>query len=391
MAGLLAESYPAMGVHVINEKDASNAPTTVVVWGTYDTGKPRTRILINGLEQAGVKVIEIHKDIWGSVEDKSQLRKIDRLKFLARLSLAYPGLIFRYLRAPRHDAVLVPYMGQVDVLMLWPFAKMRKAPVVWDMFISLYDTLANDRSMVRQNGVAAKVIYAVEWLGCRAAKVVLMDTGSHADIVSRVFSAGAGKVHHVPVGVEPQSFPRQEPANSERPKILFYGQMIPLHGISTILSAIADPRADAYDWHIIGSGQDSDKVDAFLADGTRPNVQCEQWVSYDKLIERIQTSSVCLGIFGTSEKAASVIPNKVYQAISSGRSIITRRSAAIDELLGNETVGVQLVRENDPDAILEALETLKTKGFPQPAAALMDRIHPASIGRQLLAVIQAQK
>lgn len=104
---------------------ASDKPLRVVLWGTYDLGKPRTRILRGGLVQIGVELTEIHADVWSSDEDKSQLSLAWMILRLFQLLFAYPALIYRYLRAPAHDLVIVPYLGQFDVIVLWPFAKLR--------------------------------------------------------------------------------------------------------------------------------------------------------------------------------------------------------------------------------------------------------------------------
>lgn len=93
----------------------------IVFWGTYDTGKLRARILLRGLRENGLSVTEVHRDVWGGIEDKSQVHSlVQKLGLLVRWLLAYLALIWRYLRQPRHDVVLVGYLGQLDVLILWP-------------------------------------------------------------------------------------------------------------------------------------------------------------------------------------------------------------------------------------------------------------------------------
>ncbi len=93
----------------------------IVFWGTYDIGKPRNRILLQGLRDNGCEVIECHAHVWQGIEDKSQVQSRRRqllqgLRWLA----AYPRLLWRYLRLPRHDLVLVGYLGQLDVLLIRP-------------------------------------------------------------------------------------------------------------------------------------------------------------------------------------------------------------------------------------------------------------------------------
>lgn len=357
----------------------------VVLWGTYDLGKPRTRILIAGLQAAGVEIEQIHSDVWKGVEDKSQITALSRLAFLLRWVASYPGLIYRYIRAARHDVVLVPYLGQIDVLILWPFAELRRRPVAWDMFISLFDTVVRDRKLLRANGLPGRMLWAVEWLACRAANLILMDTAPHARYVARQFSLPDGRVDWVPVGVEPDHFPRLLPRRKGGApvRILFYGQMIPLHGVATILQAAGSQRGQAYHWHLIGKGQDEQLVRKYLQQSKSDHVIWEDWVPYDTLQQRIAECDLCLGIFGTSEKAASVVPNKVYQAIAAGRSIVTRKSDAIEELVHDASTGIWQVEPDDPDGLLDAIESLAAEGFPQPDSRLLDQIRPPHIGNRL--------
>ncbi len=52
-----------------------------------------------------------------------------KLRLLPHWLVSFPGLIWRYLRAPAHDAVIVGYMGHLDVLVLWPLARSRRDPM----------------------------------------------------------------------------------------------------------------------------------------------------------------------------------------------------------------------------------------------------------------------
>ena len=368
---------------MINGKTSD--PIRVVFWGSYDLSKPRTRILREGLQEAGVDVIEIHSDAWSQFADKSQMSKSTLILTLMRVFLSYPGLILRYLKAPAHDVVLVPYLGQFDVLVLWPFARLKGKPIVWDMFLSLYDTVVNDRKTTGKRSLSAASLKALEWLACRAATRVVLDTKAHADHIARLFSLKEGRTEAVPVGAETDVFPRQSrTAPQDGPtKILFYGQLIPLHGIETILDAALSPRGRAHDWHIIGKGQESARVAERLAQTDAPHITHDAWLAYDRLIDAIADSDVCLGIFGSSEKAACVVPNKVYQCLAAGRTVITRASPAMNETFPTADPGLKLVPHSDANALLDAIDAARTEYFPVMPETALTLAHPREIGQRL--------
>ncbi|HEX3528546.1 MAG TPA: methyltransferase domain-containing protein [Thermoanaerobaculia bacterium] len=370
----------------------------VAFWGTFDRGKPRNRILLRGLEENGAEVLLCHTDVWQGVEDKSRLRGLRRLGFLLRWLAAYPGLVVRYLRLPRHDVTLVGYLGQLDVLVLWPFARLRGIPVVWDAFLSLYDTVVYDRALVRPGHSLARLLYLWEWLAARAASRVLLDTHAHAESFARTFHLPQERVSSVLVGAEPEMFPAAGSPVGEGPvRVLFYGQLIPLHGIETILRAAQKDTkddTDDFEWVIIGQGQEEGTVRRMLEAAPAERLRWIPWVPYAELAEHIRAADVCLGIFGSSAKAGNVIPNKVFQIVSCGKPVITRDSPAIRELLADSDPGVYLVPPADPDALLAALRRFHSERasliLPLHTAA-RQRITPQAVGRELREILAAPR
>ncbi len=378
----------------------------VAFWGTFDLGKPRNRILLRGLRENGAEVLVCHRQVWAGVEDKSRLTAGQRLRFLLRWLFAYPGLIFRYLRLPRHDVVLVGYLGQLDVLVLWPFARLRRVPLVWDAFLSLHDTVVSDRALVSPRHPLAFLLYAWEWLAARATDRVLLDTRAHAEAFSRAFRLSAERVGSVFVGVEPEAFPPALPSPPRSPsptrthalpgegeevtRILFYGQLIPLHGVETILRAARLARGEPFEWVLIGQGQEEDRVRRMLDEEPLPRLRWIPWVPYSELARWIGEADVCLGIFGAGGKAARVIPNKVFQVLAVGKPLITRDSPAIRELLA-EGAGVYLIPPADPEALLDALRRFRAERAELAGQVLhaeaRERIEPRAIGRDLMAIL----
>jgi glycosyltransferase involved in cell wall biosynthesis len=377
-----------------------------VFWGTYDLGKPRNRILRRALAAAGVRVIEIHRDVWRGAPDKSRLGGGRLLAAAARWLAAYPGLAIRYLRCPRHHVVLVGYLGVLDALAVRPLAALRRVPVVWDAFLSLYDTVVEDRALAPRRSLRARLLFRLERRAGRAADRVLLDTRAHAEHVAATFGLPPGRTAALPLGAELERFPPRRPERSERPadgaagpagaagavKVLFYGQLIPLHGVETILAAARATAGEGFEWTLVGRGQEEGRVRDFLARHRLEKVRWIPWVPYGELAAAIHAADVCLGIFGATGKAGRVIPNKVYQVLAAGVPLVTRDSAALRELLAPEEPGLYLVPPGDPAALAGALRRFAADR-PRLAgrtlfAEVRRRIEPAALGARLAALLR---
>ena len=368
----------------------------VLRWGTYDTGKPRTRILSAGMRAAGVELNEIHALVWEGIDDKSQVRRFGvRVRLSATWLRAYPGLIWRLLRARRPDVILVGYPGILDIFIAAFIGRLRCVPVVWDMFLSLYDTIVEDRQLLKPGSLRARLLRWLEHRAVRCANLVFLDTQTHARRIESLFALPAGHCGAVWVGVETEHFAPTGglPAGvgGRALRVLFYGQFIPLHGIGTIVESMRLLRDAPVEWMLIGRGQDASRIRAMIDADAVPRVRWTDWVKYDELHGWISDADLCLGIFGGSEKAASVIPNKVFQILAAGKPLVTRDSPAIRELLEPRAFCTYLVPAENAEALAAAVRThLKSRSARRSQPCHSDvaaRIDAAAIGRQFLTVV----
>lgn len=373
----------------------------VLCWGTYDTSKPRTRILIAGLRLAGATVHECHADLWSGVVDKSQIRGFGpRLLLATRWLLGYPRLAWRLIREPRPDVVMIGFPGILDILVAAPILRLRKIPIAWDVFMSLYDTVVADRNLLRSGGLAARLLFALEGFALRRADLLFLDTQAHARRVETLFGLPSGSVGHVWVGVErdyfkamPRSPARDGASTMQAPlRVLFYGQFIPLHGIDTIIEAARLMGDAPIEWRLIGKGQESAHIESMVQQQPLPKLTWKPWINYAELRTEIANADVCLGIFGRSGKAASVIPNKVFQIVSMGRPLITMDSPAIRELLPTESSCVSFVPPGDARSLAAAVQRFAER--PRIAdgchAELWERIGAKAIGQQCLGLFRTR-
>ena len=289
----------------------------LLYFGTYERDYPRNAQVIAALRGAGVEVNERHVSVWEGSTHKWRAGA----GAAARLVLAEA----RLLRRPRDefDAVIVGYPGHLDLPAARRIADGR--PVVFNPLVSLYDTFVEDRRRFGPSSPAGRALKAIDRRALRAAALVVADTQANASFLARLGGLARDEIEVCFVGAEERLFsPNWEP---EQPfEALFVGKLIPLHGVTTVLGAAR--AAPEVRFRLIGSGQ----LEPLLQQRP-PNVAHVPWVEYERLPQELHRAGCALGVFGTSEKAGRVIPNKVFQALACGVPVITADTPAARELL----------------------------------------------------------
>jgi glycosyltransferase involved in cell wall biosynthesis len=218
--------------------------------------------------------------------------------------------------------------------------------------ISFSDTLAGDRGRVGR--FTGACLAGVDRVALRAADAVIADTVANAEWLAARFNVPFGDIVVVPVGAEPDRFPPSAPP-PDPVHALFYGKLAPLHGVETILAASRISGTPPI--RVIGEGQLDAWLVAELARDPRPQVEHTPWVPYAELGAEVAAAGICLGVFGTSDKADRVVPNKVYQAMAAGRPVVTANTAGIRSAITDGVEGL-LVPAGDAPALAGALTQL---------------------------------
>jgi glycosyltransferase involved in cell wall biosynthesis len=294
--------------------------------------------VISCLRGAGVDVVEVHASVWEDTR-RAWSAGVGRA---ARLALAEVRLLAK--RVPDADALIVGYPGHFDVPAASRAARGR--PIVFNPLVSLADTLVSDRARFRPRSPVGRLLELVDRRAFGAADLIVADTDAHAQFFSQLTET---PVETCFVGAEDRLFtagwkPR-EPFT-----VLFVGKLIALQGIDVVLEAAR--LAPELSFRVVGSGQ----LDALLHERP-PNVDHVPWVDYALLPRELHRAGCALGIFGTTPKAARVIPNKAFQALACATPLVTADTPAARELLRDEESAL-LVPPGNPEALAAALRRL---------------------------------
>jgi glycosyltransferase involved in cell wall biosynthesis len=326
----------------------------VIAAGTFDPNLARNRTLLTLLERAGYEVVTCQVDLWGA--DRYEIPNQPKVGVVLRAISAYPRLAWRFLRAPRADVVLVMYPGWFDMMVLAVLARLRRMPVVFDIFISLYDTVVSDRKLASPRSVLGRTCKLVDRLSIRSATRVIADTPSHAEFFASLAGVPRERVGVVWVGAQDKVFTPRAGTVPESDLVLFYGTYIALHGIPTIVAAAKLLEDDGIRFRIIGTGQEQASVDRLMQELQPSNIELVQRKPLVALPDEIAAATLCLGIFGTSDKAGRVVPNKVYECVAVGRPVLTAGTDAARSAFSDDEVA--FVPAGDPEALAKEITRL---------------------------------
>ncbi|MFL6098422.1 MAG: glycosyltransferase [Actinomycetales bacterium] len=371
-------------------------------FGTYDTrAHPRVAVLLEGLAALGEDVEEVVEPLGLSTAQRVDLlRRPWRVPALAaRLAVRWARLVRRGLPALDRscDAVVVGYLGHFDVLLARLLVtgvglarRQRRPRIVLDHLVSASGT-AQDRRLAAGGGAKDRLLRALDAAALRAADVVLVDTPER---LPQLTDTGRERALVVPVGATESWFragaARPVEADVDRPvRVVFVGLFTPLHGAITIARAVGElgPLLDdrRLEVTLVGSGQDHAEARRVL--GARAGVTWQDWVPAEQLPGVVAAHDVGLGIFGTTAKALTVVPTKVFQAAAAGCAVVTSDTAPQRDSLRDAAV---FVPPGDASALASALMALAydhgwVRRLQLAARAVAhDRYRPAAVAAPLV-------
>lgn len=335
-------------------------PLTVLGVYIKSDAYPNVKYKVDGLLQDAVATREINfAPGVGQRFGGNALRGVlSALRFGAAHLRALMALL--RLPAPRHLYVPYPAVFLVYLISFLP-RRWRPARLHADAFISLYDTVVHDRQLLRAGHPLARLLLAVERRAYRHADVVLVDTPANAAYLGTLFGLDRQRFVAMPLCIDESTY-RQQPYQPCAPHctVLFIGTFVPLQGVDVIARAIVLLRAQPHiRFRIIGDGQSAGEVQSILAQAGCTNVDWERgWQSAQALAEEIGKADICLGIFGSSAKAARVWPLKNYAYMAVGRALISADTPAARTLAGAADAPWAVVEAARPDRLAQMIVEL---------------------------------
>lgn len=257
--------------------------------------------------------------------DKALIITSDKKKYSGRIFDVYKKILLTDFK--EYDIVFVGFMSQM--ILPWFNWKFHRAQIIEDFFISIYDTLTDDRKKFSPCSLPGKLIHWIDQRALKAADIIISDTNVHGRYFKDEFGITGKEFLTLYLEADHSIY---HPRQAEKPDqwkdkflVLYFGSILPVQGVDIVLDAIRR-LSDQPEIHFLMIGPIEDKYDK----PETGNVTYIDWLSQEDLAQYIAFSDLCLaGHFSnTVGKANRTIPGKVYIYEAMGKPMILGDSLA---------------------------------------------------------------
>jgi len=156
----------------------------ICYFGIYNPNYSRNRVLIKGLGENNVEIVECNDRTFGFRKYLNLARKHHRLN-------------------KDYDILLVAFPGWP---VMWLAKILSRKLIVYDAFLSVHESQVKDRKNYSSNSLKAKYYWLLDWLSCKLADKILLDTNEHIKYFVKEFGIKKDKFIKVLIGADDSVF-----------------------------------------------------------------------------------------------------------------------------------------------------------------------------------------
>jgi glycosyltransferase involved in cell wall biosynthesis len=229
-------------------------------------------------------------------------------------------------------------------------------PLIFDEFINLVEWVVYEHHKFGEKSLPAKILRLFYRFWLKMANLITTDTKSHAKYSAELMNLPIKKYCPLIVSADEQTFKKQAGKNKAKNanfNVLYYGSMLPLHGVNYVIEAMKLLKDQPIELTLIG-GKESlgDEVNQAKLEGTK--ISYKTWVPFEKLPGYIESADVCLGgPFGGTIQSQFVITGKTFQFLQMSRPTIVGHNQ--ESGLFKDKVDAIIVKRADVESLAGAI------------------------------------
>lgn len=346
----------------------------ICYFGDYDPNYSRTRIILAGLRETGINVIEVNDRRKGFAKYRSLWRKLRTLN-------------------GEYDVTII---GFGDARLMPVFARLIGGKnIVWEALFSQYDNWVFDRKLAKPHSFKAYLYWFLDWLGCRVSDCILLDTKLHQQYFVDTFGVPVQKLAHVYVGADTAIFhPQAWHAPTSTFEVEFHGKYFPMQGTDVIVRAAKLLENENVHFTLIGSGQELASTKALAVSLNTSNITFEPFLPQERIVEFVRNADICIGLIGGVPRVVRAIPTKLWEAAAMARVSVNASPGSLEEVFtpGVDVIGIP---PGNHEQLATKIRELKMSGRAEEMgksayARFLSMGTPEKIGESLVQLLRDQ-
>jgi len=341
----------------------------ICYFGIYNPDYSRNEIILAGLKNIGVEVIECRED-W-----RAPRRYLKLWRKLRALNNEY-------------DCVYAAYPSPTATIVAWLASR---KPVICDAFYSMFDCVVYDRQEIPWWHPRAIKLLIIDWLSITFSAAAITDTEAHKQYWASWWGLNGNKIHPVYLGTNDKVIYPMQKAEKDYVLVHWHGSYIPAQGVEKIIEAAKICAGDSrIRFRLIGDGSGLKEAKKLLAAYKLPNLELvDHRVPLSQLNEYMGESDIALGLFGDVDRAMRAIPNKVYEGLAAKKAVISMDAPAVREIFSDEEI---LFVKNNPESIANGIKMLahdskKLEALAERGYKAVSKYFPTPVAQSLVSII----
>lgn len=273
--------------------------------------------------------------------------------------LVYPYEIFKIFNS---DIIFVLAMNhQNNFVKIW-IAKLLRKEIILDFYISYYDSLVLDTKTVTNKYKIKQIFFKEKTVAKLADKLIFLNN-SEAKYYSELLNLDLKEKYIVPLCVDEHKHGQitLSKDTDKIPIVCWWGSYIALHGLTNIIDAVQVLINRNFKCKFYLFGNSDEKAKEYIL-----YIKEKKLESYIKVLNDfsfnngklenflVQNCDLALGSFGESNKAKTVLINKVIDSISMKIPLLTIRTKALEEFFDFKN-DIYIVNTNNAIEIAEKI------------------------------------
>lgn len=259
----------------------------------------------------------------------------------------------------KFDIVFIGFLPQL-ILPCFLKKKNKEQILIIDFFISLYDTLVNDRKKVKEKSIFSKILKKIDMKTLNRADEIIVDTKESGKYYINELKADASKIKVLYLEANKEIYTENvkpiEKENKEDFVVLYFGTILPLQGINVILeSAKLLKNIENIKFIIIGNIKPQNEF---------ANIKFLPFMKEELLARYIKMADLCLvGHFNNQiEKAKRTIPCKAYICKAMNKKVILGKNKANLEMFSTKDKNNYFVEMGNPNTLAKMIYDISQNG-----------------------------